>query len=263
MNAGEKDELLIKLKLIEMRDNGIPFFGETIVSVGFGDVEYLSVPVDFSFGRALDDESLTHLCHSIGIRKGSTFDKSDVYINGSGYSLKSLSAAPPALVNHTRRDGFEFACTNVGMDIARLDTIVDRYWESRLSGRIKEDVPNAHPFSPFSGEQETLSPILQYFLFTGTGSRVSEHPAEFILEYRNPLDAITWRKIDPDTAIDELWPYLFFSIRAKKGMPSNYNPDTYRGENAESIMRWTRFTSGDYRGALHVRALIPRPRRRA
>jgi len=262
MNSGERGEYLIKLKLIEMRDNGVPFFGETIRSVGFGGNEYLPLPDDFSFMERRNDDELTSICHCLGIRKGSTFDKSDVYINGRGYSLKSLSAAPPALVNHTKRNGFEFACTNVGMDIARLDGIVNRYWESRLSGQIKEDVPNTHPFSPFAMEQETLSPILQYFLFTGSGSKVSEHPAEFLLEYRNPLDTETWRKIDPDTAIDELWPYLFFSIRAKKGMPSNYHPDTYRGENAESILRWTRFTSGDYRGALHVRVRIPRPRRR-
>ena len=253
MNSGERDELLIKLKLIDMRDGGIPFLGEPITSVGFAGVEYSPLPADFSFERTRSDEALAQVCLRVGIRKGSTFDKSDVYINGRGYSLKSLSAAPPALVNHTRRDGFEFACRHVSTDIARLDTLVDRYWDLRLSGQITEDVANANPSSPFSGQKELLAPILQYFLFTGSGSRLSEHPAAFILGYLNPLDVNTWRKTTPDTAVDELWPNLVFSIRAKKGMPPNYNPENYLGNNAESILRWTRFCSGDYRGALHIR----------
>jgi hypothetical protein len=254
MNAGERDELLIKLKLIEMRDLSISFFGAKITSVGFDGREYQSLPPSFSFANAKTSNAiLSRVCQVVGIQKGAAFDKSDVCVNGDGYSLKSLSAAPPAIVNHTTRAGFEFACNHVGSNIGSLDVLINNYWKLRLAGKIREDVSNSDPLSPFSGAKDTLAPILQYFLFIGSGSRVSASPASFILDYSDPLNTNTWTRLDPTTAVDKLWANLVFSIRAKKGMPADYNPSTYTGKHAASIRQWVQFSSGEYRGALHIR----------
>jgi hypothetical protein len=254
MNSGERDELLIKLTLVEMRDKGIKWKGSYIETVGFGRFEYSSMPKEMQCDFCqLSDIQLIGLADRLGIGKAGIFDKSDVYINGIGFSLKSLSAAPPALVNHTPRPGFETACWYSGTDITELDELVDEYWYLRNKGIISEDIRNTDPNSPFRKAKHILKPILEYFLFTGTGRGPSNHPAEFILEYQHPQNPDTWEVLEPSTAVDEVWEKLIFSMRAKKGMPAGYDPHTYKGPKAQSIARWTKYHSGDYRGALHIR----------
>jgi hypothetical protein len=177
VNAGERDELIIKLKLVEMRDKRVPFFGAKIASVGFNGKEYGNLPPEFSF-------------------------------------------------DSVRRDD---------------------------AALISEDVANANPRSPFARAKEILAPVIKYFLFVGSGSRVSPFPADFILDYANPQNAATWKLHDPSNAVDFLWPNMVFSVRAKKGMPPNYDPSLYRGKNAASIRLWVRHIDGDFRGALHIR----------
>lgn len=254
MNAGERDELLIKLKLIEMRDNGIPFPDGTLVnSVGFHH-EYLSLPVNFKWTKITNDQELIDLCNNVGVTKAAGNFKSDVYINREGYSLKSFSAAPPALVNHTARPGFETACIHSNINISELDVLIEKYWELRLSGRISEDVRNSNPESPFKNAKATIKPILEYYLFKGTGRGPSPEPANFILDYSNPLDSSTWKKLTPTNAVDIVWDKLIFSVRSKKGMPKDYDMNTYNKDNATSIALWTKYHGGEYRGALHIRA---------
>lgn len=255
MNAGERDEILIKLSLVALRDNNQSINNIQIKSVGFNGIEYgilpSSVANNFIF---LSDTQLEQLAFSMGISKSGVFNKSDVYINNIGFSLKSYSAAPPALVNHTARPGFENICKKVNVNIMDLDILVDQYWDLRLNGVISEDVRNSNPNSPFIKSKSILKPILEYFLFIGSGSRTSKHPAEYILEFSDPCDSSTWNIINPSTAVDLLWDNLVFSIRSKKGMPKNYDMNTYSKSDASSIALWTRYTSGDYRGALHIRS---------
>jgi hypothetical protein len=258
MNSGERDELLLKLMLIWLRDNDDevnlgPF--DNIETVGFADEEYDALPSGFDIHSLNNytDTNLSNLTASLGIRKASAYEKSDVYINGEGYSVKSFSAAPPALVNHTARPGFEFACSHSGVNIEDLDVLVERYWELRIAGQIREDVRNSDPACPFRDERETLTPLLIYFLFVGSGSRVSPFPAEYVLDYNDPLDVTTWRVIGKASAIAEIWDRLIFSIRSTKGMPTNY-PNNRNTENNESIALWTKFFQDRHRGALHIRA---------
>ncbi len=255
MNSGERDELLIKLYLVTMRDNAAALFGMKINSVGFGGIEYRSipsgVPTNFNY---LNDSDLINLANKVGIGKAGVFDKSDVYINKKGYSLKSFSAAPPALVNHTARPGFETACYYSGVDIAELDKLIDEYWSLRMRGIIAEDVRNSDINSPFRNAKNILKPVLEYFLFKGSGKGLSDYPADYILDYTQPHNPSTWHILDPDTAVNMVWNKLIFSLRAKKGMPSGYDKETYSKPNAKSIARWTEYHSGDYRGALHIRA---------
>ena len=252
MNNGETDELLLKIRLSEMRDKGIPFYGTRVTSVGFGSQEYGRVPLGFT--RYLGTEGgIRELATSMGITKSAARSKSDVHINGIGFSAKSSSAAPSALVNHTARPGFENACRYVGVDIHVWDKVVDEYWRLRLAQVIAEDIRNDDVRSPFRNRKEALAPVLKYFFFVGSGSGPSLYPSAYMLSYSSPLDESTWCVLEPQTVIDALWDRLVFSMRAKKGMPLHYNMDTYRGLHSGSLARWTRYCDEDYRGALHVR----------
>ncbi len=254
MNSGERNELLIKLYLILMRDNRTKFNNSLITSVGFGGFEYKSIPMGtHSNFDSLNDIQLINLANNVVIKKAGTFDKSDVYINYEGYSIKYFSAAPPALVNHTARPGFEMACNTMGVNIQNLDNLVDKYWELRLNGIIKEDIKNSDINSPFKNSKHILKPILEYFLFIGSGKGHSKHPAKYILDCTEPSNFNTWHIITHNTAVDVVWDRLIFSVRAKKGMPKDYDKKTYSKSNAKSICRWTQYCNDHYRGELHIR----------
>jgi len=256
MNIGERDELIFKIYMTQKRDWGESLLGETVKSVSFAGTEYGSLPngIDMNSVLGMNDFELNRLASSMGILKAPTGAKADVYIDGAGFSLKSMAAAPAALVNHTARPGFEFACLNANTSIDILDDIVDDYWEKRMEGIITEDTRISDINCPFKGYKEYMRPILEYFLFEGTGGKRSAFPADYIIEFSNPINESTYRLLTKEDAVNDVWPKLIFSLRAKKGMPSNYNPNTFCGKNAESIARWVRYHSGDYRGALHIRA---------
>lgn len=255
MNIGERDEIIFKLLLTKIRDNNASLFGEEIQSVGFLGQEYDSLKPDFNIFslKYYSDDDLQRIASSIGMTKAPSGAKSDVYINNIGVSLKSLSASPAALVNHTSRPGFEFACNYTNTSINTLDKIIDEYWKLRENGIITEDTRISDPNCPFLNYKNYLKPILEYFLFIGTGSKVSNAKASYLIEFSDPFDINTCKKLTPSDAVDTVWPKLIFSLRAKKGMPKNYNPNTYTKKNAASIAKWVRYNSGDYRGALHIR----------
>jgi len=257
MNEGERDELIVQLKLIELRDNKTKLrdFG-LIKSVKFS-FEYLSLPNGFDISKVIyySDNQLSALSSQCGITKAGTRLKADTIINGEHISVKSNNHAPPALVNHTTRPGFEFAGNHAGGNIYKLDALIDKYWKNRTEKLIGEDVNNTNIHSPFRTEKETIRPFLNYFLFDGTGSGLSRMPANRILGFTDPLNIETWNIYDKANAIDLYWDRLIFSLRAKKGMPKNYpNISSKRLIPLKSsIEKWTTYIDGDYRGALHIR----------
>lgn len=258
MNQGERDELIIQIKLIELRDRKLVFNGMQISSVGFANKEYGILPTNFNIDDLLNmnDTDLLDFSNYLGIKKSPGGAKADAYINGDGYSLKSNNSAPPALVNHTTRPGFERVANIVNVDISILDRIIDNYWTLRKSGNIKEDILNSNPLSPFYNYKEELRPVLNYFLFKGSGSKLSKYQADYILSVVNPLDVNTWKIYDESNALDIIWDKLIFSLRASKGMPSGY-PDNLSIKMQPlktSIDKWTELSSNKYRGALHIRA---------
>jgi hypothetical protein len=273
MNSGERNELRLKIMLVHLRDKKVKDVGpfSNIQSVGFKDkkgryFEYKKLPNDFNINnlRNLEDDQLKELASKMGISKSSTSNKSDVYINGKGYSVKSFEAANPALVNHTTRPGFEIACNYMGISIDKLDRIIENYWNLRQNGIITEDVKNSNPNSPFKDEKEYLRPILEYFLFYGSGRGKSDLPADYILDFHDPLNPNTWKILDKKNAVDIVWDRLVFSLRSKKGMESYLKllEKEKKGQKLtdkektkkESTDKWTKFIQGDYRGALHIRA---------
>jgi hypothetical protein len=255
MNIGERDELLFKLIMTYKRDHNQTLFGQPIKSVGFMGEEFSKLPVDFTIAglKGLSDVQLETIAFSIGCGKAPAGAKADIEINGEGVSLKSLQAAPPALVNHTARPGFEFACQNAGVSIDTLDNIIEDYWDKRMSGVITEDTRTTDLNCPFFQYREYLEPILEYFLFDGTGSKLSIAPAKYLIEFLDPCNESSYKKLNRQDTVAKIWPKLIFSLRAKKGMPSNYDINTYTGKGAASIARWVRYHSNDYRGALHIR----------
>lgn len=262
MNKGERAELLVQLSLVSMRDLGLSLGNLKVVSVGFSN-EYGKIPNDdleeikkgnFIY-HEMDDSSLAKFCKTIGISKAATGAKADVYINKIGYSLKSNNAAPPAIVNHTARPGFVNVFQRINKNIQGLDKIIDEYWKLRLSGQIGEDIPNSNPLSPFKNHKEYLRPIINYFLFTGTGSKVSEHQAEYILAFGNPnLINKDYKVYNESDAINLFWDKMFFSLRSKKGMNKFPNLSKKQMPLFDSYQRWTKEPEkGKYKGALHIR----------
>lgn len=260
INSGEVNELLVKLNLVKLRDEHreIKLYNgsEYIKSVGFKGTEYLSLPQNVNLTSiAIQANSgnpvpLEMLANAVGIIKAGVYDKADVYINNIGYSVKSLQGAPPALVNHTARDGWERACLYVKENIQELDQIIAEYWDKRCKGIINEDVRNNSPESPFRNHKSYLIKVLNYFLFIGSGSKLSPSPAEYILEFDDPLNIDTW-SIYKDEYLDRFWDKLIFSLRSNKGM-GNY-PNIKNPIKKLSMSKWTVLFDGAYKGALHVR----------
>lgn len=181
--------------------------------------------------------------------------KADVIINNNhGISLKSHRKANPAVVNHTTRFGWEQACRHIRADIAPLDEAVEKYWLLRESEMISEDVKNQDPISPFRDYKEFIVPMIEYFLFYGSGIGPSQAPAKTILSFSDPTNPELWRLIKPNDVVSEAWPHLIFSLR-NKGMPPSFPKmrakDLFK---KTSIEKWTRLWQGKYRGALHVRS---------
>ncbi len=200
---------------------------------------------------AMSDSQLASLCSNLHITKAGPYSKADVFLNGTGYSIKCTDGAPPALINHTNRLGWERAATQAGVNMLSLDLLIDDYWNKRINGFIKEDVANSNPNSPFSNHLSTLKPFLDYFCFDGSGKKVSDHPAEGVIEFSNPCDITTWKVFSKANYINTVWPNLVFSIRSKKGMPPNIS--SLDPSKKSSILKWSRNFQGGLRGALHVR----------
>ena len=257
MNKGEKDELIVQLKLIQLRDDNICINDiGLLTSIKFKN-EYKSLPQGLDINTVVNytETQLNILTHQCGISKAGTRFKADTIINGEPISIKSKKYAPPALANHTARPGFEFAGKQAGGDIDKLDTIIEKYWEKRVEKLIREDVPNSHIHSPFKDEKEIIRPFLNYFLFDGTGGSLSLMPAKRILGFTDPLNIDTWHFYDRVNAINMYWDKLVFSLRANKGMPKYYPNLTKKMiATKPSIAKWTKYIDGHYRGALHIRS---------
>lgn len=253
-NIGEYDELRIKLRLIELRDQkeSIIIDGKTfdISSIGL-EREFLSLP-DGTDIRKLSDSQVELLANQVGAGKAKGSYKADVNINGDGYSVKSHRSAPPAIVNHTPRWGWHRICEQLGVDISPLDNMVEEYFDLRSKGIIAEDIYNSDARSPFAKNKEYLRPILNYFLFKGTGAKDSDYPAKFVLDCGNPYDITTWKIHDENDYLDIYWDEMKFSMRNKgfEAYPYTRPIDSWKTPLSEP---WAKSFDGSIKGSLHVR----------
>lgn len=261
-NIGERDELLLKLFLIECRYKKmvIPIGEkkEIVTKVGSKDIEY-DEPTYWQKWDTLDATELVYICTHLKAGKAGRYAKSDVYINGIGISVKSKKGAPPAIINHTTRDKILRVMKSLNSPIIPLDQIIGKYWELRKDGMIKEDISTIAENTPFTKEQDcipkSLHDLLNYFSFDGTGTRDSEEPAALILSMDDPFDTKTWNYYDKKSFIPSIWNSLVFSLRSKS-MPKNFE---YGMNQYAEIEPWVRDTinskTGEVQrsGALHVR----------
>jgi len=255
MNVGEESEYYFKAYLLKQKKEKL---SDTI----FGKIHQLSddgnlVELEWKNEAELFLEKfkIQKLIDTLGIKKSKSNSKADIKINQISYSLKEISAGKPAIVNHTPRHGFEYACAHIGSSIVTLDKIIELYWELRLNGTITEDTKISHVDCPFRLYRDYLKPIIEYFLFTGTGSKISNFPAMKILEinnYKKLPDKI--KIIERDDYFDQVWNKLVFSVRSK-GMPNKYTEadDITYDKKHGSIAKWTKEIDGKYKGALHIR----------
>lgn len=261
MNLGEKAELqfiisasILRGKMIKFR-NDIPLFINT-VKIPVGDrLVSVDVPNSINVDKIanLSDEKLQEFCNFHSILKAGPFSKADIYLNDIGYSLKYSGSQPAAIINHTARPGWENVAKYKGVDIKLLDQIIDHYWILREEGKIKEDIKNSETNSPFRLNYSVLYPYLEYFSFEGSGSRHSNNPAAYLIEFNNPFNPNTWIVKRRDDFLRDIWPKLIFSLRSKKGMPPDINSNKIDPLLKKSVLRWSKFHQGSLRGSLHVR----------
>lgn len=254
-NQGERDEYLLKLFLIECRKKKLSVpIGNTIQivnSVGGKNHEY-GEPGYWLKWDELCAEDLIYVCNSVKANKAGKFAKADVFINGIGISVKSERGAAPSLINHTTRDKILRVMKSIDKPMLPLDQIIDKYWNLRLRGTIKEDIKNSDANSPFSDMVycfPILKPLLNYFAFDGTGSKDSTEPAEYILSIQSPDDIDTWTYYSKNNFIDCVWNKLIFSMRSKE-TPQELDENN---EKHQLMLPWTKEVDGKLKGALSVR----------
>ncbi len=252
-NKGEYDEMRVKLHLIELRDlqKTIKIGKKNIVitKVENAGKSCKSLPQGTILSN-LSDEKIEQLAKKVGALKSPSGSKADVFVNGLGISVKSHRGANPAFLNHTHRAGFLKVCQRVGVNITVLDAIIKNYWDKRKRGLINEDVKNDDNNSPFKDYLDYLRPIINYFLFRGTAQKDSMFPADYVLDFENPLNEDEWC-FTKDDYIDKIWENVVFSIRSK-GMPNSYP----KGINSADIKPWVEKINGKYKGALHARVQL-------
>lgn len=252
-NIGEIDEVLVKLRLIELRDSGgsIKIDGQqvTVNNVSLKR-EFDSIPVGVDIQK-LSKREADILATRLGAGKAGLYDKADVKINGIGYSIKSHRCAPAAIINHTPRWGWLRICKKLGVDIAPLDAMVAEYTKLRTKGQIGEDIYNNDPNSPFAANKEYLRPLVNYFIFDGVGSKDSDNPASYVLSVDDPFDENKWFVTSKDDYFDKYWDDMKFSLRKHSiNYPFTRQEDLYK--NAESEP-WVAYFDGKMKLQLHLR----------
>ena len=252
MNKGEKAEIYLKAFLLKEKDKSLrnTIFGKISSLSDDGNLETLTWKD--SFQSHLDNFEFEKIMKYVGIEKSPGRSKADITINNVNYSVK-LKNERPSIINHTTRPGFENVCCRIGLKINEFDTIISEYWQKRLGGIITEDVYNRNPMSPFQSHKNYLLPIINYFVFDGTGSGDSAYKADEVLEVDYSSLPNNLKIINKNDYFDSVWPKLDFSIRgggaSMRGMPKTY-PNC---KNSASIGKWTRKTKDGYKGALSVR----------
>jgi|688.fasta_scaffold193407_2 hypothetical protein len=262
MNEGEKAELKFIATLATKIDSEVKLFNgkkflikkvEIPIKDSLLTIEKINENINPMQIDKLSEEELNIFCKKNKIKKAGAHSKADVYINSEPYSVKYTNSAPPAIVNHTNRLGWEFAANVKNISIDNLDKIIDEYWQKRIDGVIREDVANTESESPFAVNKKDLLPYLEYFSFEGTGSKLSNHKANAVIEFSNPCFEETWKIINKLDFIDSVWDRLVFSLRSKKGMPSDINSKRISEDERKSILKWSRDIDGNLKGALHIR----------
>ena len=129
MNEGEISEYILKAFLLREKDEGREdtIFGKITELSDDGELENATwQKKPESSLKKFDYHKIEKI---LGIGKSKTGTKADVSVNNVRYSVKEMNSAPPAIVNHTPRNGFENVCERIGAQIDTLDSIIDELSE--------------------------------------------------------------------------------------------------------------------------------------
>jgi hypothetical protein len=230
----ERGKLLLKLMLVLARDRRA--MQGRIQTTGYVK-EYGELPPDLgviTLGR-LGDAEIAALAESVGIRPAPAGAKCDIFMNGMGYRIESLAAHPPVIVDDVEPDGLAAACRHAGVPADRLKERLAscRRFAERLSRHAAQsdgaaaggaegtgtdaeagEFRIADPASPLKDDREWLAPLLEYFWFTGSERGRSNFPADYLLDYDDPLNMNTWRTFDKRYAVESVWDRLAIRIAA-------------------------------------------------
>lgn len=212
MNTKEKNELLLKLMLVLVRDRRA--MQGRIRSVGYTR-EYGELPPDlgvYTLGKLQEDE-IVRLADSIQLRKTKPLGaKSDIYLNDVGYVIYNFAEDHPVILDGVTREGMLEVCRQANVSSELLDQRIREYAALRSSGAIGDVIAIADPASPFRQDKEWLASIIRYYLFEGSESGPSMFPAECAFDYTDPLNTNTWSIYEPEDIIDVIWDKLVFTV---------------------------------------------------
>ena len=209
-----------------------------------------------------DINVVKRIAESIGYVRKKYIDNSqvvskiDITLNNKDCSIRCLNYTDRALVNHSHRRKYEAVCNYIGESIKPLDKMINDYWICRKLGVFNEDCYSYTSLNPFLEHKEYLNKLLTFMAFTtfdynkaGEDGFIAERIVN-IIDYIDPWDENTWRIFTPINYFESIWKYLCFSMRDRKGMPTDEK--LMLPENSD-IRIWTEKIGGRYKGALHIR----------
>ena len=244
-NIGENDEVDCKKKLYENKDNF-----EYLVDI-FGNDACEGIEI-INHDTKLPYTSIKE------IKKTPPRFKADVIIilkktqKQLNISIKSQRGGKPSIVNQTPRSANVFQNGYLILLLYLFDVFAKEYSDKRKLGIFKEDV-EIGKFDSYNNDENVknaLIEFLRYFIFKGTGSKISYHESDSILVI-NKDNSLTFTLCDTEEkqktyilSIIEQCPISFRS----KGMPEKIVDD---------CLPWVYVNDkGKYCGSINVRLAI-------
>lgn len=221
-NIGEKDEIIAKKKLYTLSTNSTPNNKELVQLFG----------IDASEGITLiNPHTLLPYTNINEIIKSKPCYKCDIIVKINkteqlyNISIKSENGANAAIINHTPRSAKVFQKEGaLNLELHNLDFLVKNLNEKRKNNEFGEDVKLTNlDISDYI--KISLTNMMKYFIFEGTGSGYSKIGANSILII-NTCDIEKWKFyncISEDNKfayINCIYDNCVISLR-DKGMPKN------------------------------------------
>lgn len=240
LNKGEKAEIkCIKTMLIHKCTNNVKYFNK-LFGTSITSTDAVTI---FNPG---DTKQLTSLT---SVNKASSGYKNDITVkidkNVFRISIKTLSNSPPAIMNHTPRTANIFKEGGILHHIVpTLDKIISRYITNRNTGIFKEDV-DISALNLSKSEKDAMIVLLSYFVFEGTGQKLSKESANCVYEIASKSDKVYICNTaeTKNKYVENLLSKCKMSLRLK-GMPKKIK---------EYNVPWLYKKSGVCKGSLHIR----------
>ena len=142
-------------------------------------------------------------------------------------SIKCKHCANPAILNHTPRSANAFQNPDLlNNHLLILDSFIKNINHLREKNIFGEDIPIKKIDNIDKETKKILIEVLKYFVFEGSGSKLSQNPSNSILEIIDPYDYEKYifiqciDDIQKEKYIDSIYNKIIISMR-DKGMQKN------------------------------------------